>query len=330
MGVTIGYHASHEQFSPGRLLQLAVRAREAGFQCLFSSDHFAPWSEAQGQSGYSFAWLGAAMQATGLPARTICCPAFRYHPAIVAQAAATLAEMFEGKFHLAIGSGQALNEHITGEVWPTKAERNARLKEAADLIRALWAGETVTHHGRITIEEAKLYTRPHQQPLLWGAAITEKTAEWMGSWADGLLTTSRKPEEAKRIIGAFAKGGGKDKPMAVKVGLCWAGTDQEAEAEAFRQWKTNAFSSEVLANLRTPAQLDAAAQFVRPGDMHESLRISSSSQQHLDWLAQDVELGFEEIHLHNVGTNQEQFIDYFGENVLPELTKLAGARGEGK
>lgn len=330
MGVLIGYHASHEQFSPSMLLDLAVRAREAGFGCLFSSDHFAPWSEAQGQSGYSFAWLGAAMQATGLPARVICCPAFRYHPAVVAQAAVTLAEMFEGRFHLAIGSGQALNEHITGEPWPTKAERNARLKEAADIIRALWAGEMVTHHGRVTVEEAKLYTLPKQQPLLYGAALTEKTADWMGSWVDGLLTTSRKPEESQKIIGAFHRGGGEGKPMAVKVGLCWGKTDAEAEAEAFKQWKTNAFTSEVLAHLRTPAQFDAAAKHVRPGDMHESLRISSSAQQHIDWLAGDVELGFEEIQLHHVGRNQEAFIDFFGENVLPELTKSAGSRGKGK
>lgn len=330
MGVTIGYHASHEQFGPGRLLDLAVRAREAGFGCLFCSDHFAPWSEVQGESGYSFAWLGAAMQATGLPARTICCPAFRYHPAVVAQAAATLAEMFEGRFHLAIGSGQALNEHITGEAWPTKAERNARLKEAADIIRALWAGETVTHRGRVTVEEAKLYTRPKQQPLLYGAAITEKTADWMGSWADGMLTTSRKPEEARKIVGAFRQGGGEGKPMAVKVGLCWGRTDEEAEAEAFKQWKTNAFTSEVLATLRTPAQFDAAAKHVRPGDMHESLRISSSAQQHIDWLAADAELGFEEIQLHNVGANQEAFIDFFGENVLPRLTKTAASRSGGK
>lgn len=270
------------------------------------------------------------MQATGLPARMICCPAFRYHPAVVAQAAATLAEMFEGKFHLAVGSGQALNEHITGEAWPVKAERNARLKEAVDIIRALWAGETVTHHGRVTVEEAKLYTRPQKQPLLYGAALTEKTAEWMGSWADGLLTTSRKPEEAQKIIGAFHKGGGEGKPMAVKVGLCWEETDEKAEAEAFKQWKTNAFTNEVLANLRTPRQLDAAAKHVRPGDMHESLRISSSAQQHIDWLARDAELGFEEIQLHNVGRNQEAFIDFFGANVLPELTKLKASTNGGK
>lgn len=268
------------------------------------------------------------MQATGLPARVICCPTFRYHPAVIAQAAATLAEMFEGNFHLAIGSGQALNEHITGEPWPIKEERNARLREAADVIRALWAGETVTHHGRLTVEEAKLYTRPEKVPILYGAALTEKTAEWLGSWADGLLTTSREPDEARNMIEAFRRGGGDSKPLLLKAGICWAETDAQAEAEAFKHWKTNAFPSEVLTELRTPAHFEAAASHVRPSDMHQSLRISSSAQRHIDWILKDLELGFEEIYLHNVGVNQEAFIDFFGEQILPEVFKSIQTENE--
>ena len=152
----IGFHASHEQFAPSRLVQCAQRAERAGFGALFSSDHFHPWSERQGESGFSFAFMGAAMQATQLPARMICCPGGRYHPAIVAQATATLAEMFEGRFWLAIGSGQALNERITGDAWPAKRLRNERLLECAHILRALWAGETVTHYGLFKVEEAKL------------------------------------------------------------------------------------------------------------------------------------------------------------------------------
>src|SRR4051812_20316938 len=158
------------------------------------SDHFHPWTPGQGQSGYSFAWLGAALQATNLPMGTICCPFGRYHPAVVAQAAATLAEMFPGRFWLAVGTGQALNESITGEGWPDKAERRATLRESVDVIRALWAGETVTHRGRVRVESARLYTRPAAPPPLFGAATTPETAEWLGSWADGLLTVSAEPE----------------------------------------------------------------------------------------------------------------------------------------
>ncbi|WP_228059509.1 LLM class flavin-dependent oxidoreductase [Plectonema radiosum] len=138
---TIGYHASHEQFKPSELLKWVQMAEQAGFTLALSSDHFYPWSEQQGQSGFAWSWLGAAMQATPTVSyRVVCAPGQRYHPAIIAQAAATLAEMFPNRFWLTVGSGQALNEHITGEHWPCKSQRNARLKECVDIIRALWGG----------------------------------------------------------------------------------------------------------------------------------------------------------------------------------------------
>jgi coenzyme F420-dependent glucose-6-phosphate dehydrogenase len=165
---SIWYHASHEQFSPAELLRLVLVAERMEFQGVMSSDHFYSWGDAQGQSGMSWAWLGAAMQATTLPFGVICAPTPRYHPAVVAQAAATLAEMFPHRIWLALGSGQALNEHITGDPWPAKSERNARLLEAASVIRALWRGETVSHHGRIVVDEARLYTRPERPPYCSG------------------------------------------------------------------------------------------------------------------------------------------------------------------
>jgi coenzyme F420-dependent glucose-6-phosphate dehydrogenase len=317
--VRIGYHASHEQFPPSRLLDCARLAEQAGFSALFSSDHFHPWSEAQGQSGFSFAYMGAALAATKLPGRMICCPGGRYHPTVVAQAAATLAEMFDGRFWLAIGSGQALNERITGENWPAKDLRNARLRECADIIRALWAGETVTHRGLVNVEEAKLYTRPAQAPLLVGAAVTEKTAEWLGSWADGLITTSRPKAEAQRLLEAFRRGGGEGKPVFLKVGLSWARTDELARQNAFEQWRTPSFSNAVLTELRTPAEFDEVARYVRPGDLDRHIRISGDFNRHLDWLRDDLDLGFEELFLHNVGANQEEFIEQFGEHILPQL-----------
>ena len=315
----IGYHASHEQFPPSLLLSLARQAETAGFSALFSSDHFHPWSESQAQSGFSWAWMGAAMQATKLPARMICCPGYRYHPAIVAQGAATLAEMNEGRFWLAIGSGQALNERITGERWPAKDLRNARLRECADVIRALWNGETVTHRGLVTVEEARLYTRSKKSPLLVGGAITEETAEWLGGWADGMITTSRPVKEARKMIEAFHRGGGMGKPVFLKVGLSYARTEAAALEGAHQQWRSVAFANELLTELRTPKEFDAAGKFVRPEDLRESLRISSSLQQHLEWLQADLELGFSEIFLHNVGTNQEEFITDFSAEVLPKL-----------
>jgi coenzyme F420-dependent glucose-6-phosphate dehydrogenase len=180
--VTIGYHCSHERFKPSELLRYIQIAEQAGFSGGMCSEHFLPWSEQQGQSGFTWAWLGAALQATSLSFGMVTSPGQRYNPAITAQAIATLAEMFPGRVWCAFGSGQFLNERITGEGWPVKSERQARLKEAVDVIRALWAGETVTHRGRFIVEEAKLYTLPETPPLILGAAITSETAEWVGTW----------------------------------------------------------------------------------------------------------------------------------------------------
>src|SRR6195952_2006965 len=150
----IGFHASHEQFPPSELLSLVQHAEAAGFSCAMSSDHFKPWGPDQGQSGYAWAWLGAAMQAPKLPFGVISTPGYRYHPAILAQAGATLSEMYPDRVWMALGSGQRLNEQVTGLDWPNKAERNARLKECAEIIRALLDGERITHRGLITVIDA--------------------------------------------------------------------------------------------------------------------------------------------------------------------------------
>ena len=184
--VRFGYHASHEQFPPSELLRLVQKAEDAGFDAAKCSDHFRPWGSQQGHAGFAWSWLGAALARTSFPVGSISAPGYRYHPAIVAQGAATLAEMFPGRFWLALGSGQRLNEDIMGVAWPEKSERNARLKESADLIRRLLAGERVSHYGRITMVDAEIYSRPATSPLLLGAAVTEATAEFVGGWADGL------------------------------------------------------------------------------------------------------------------------------------------------
>jgi len=320
----ISYHASHEQFKPSELLRYVQQAEQAGFQGVLSSDHFAPWIEQQGESGFAWSWLGAAMQATQkLTFGVVNAPGQRYHPAIIAQAAATLAEMFPERFWIAMGSGQYLNEHITGEGWPTKENRNNRLKECADVIRRLWRGEVVSHFGEVLVEEARLYTLPQKPPLLVGAAITEKTAAWMGEWADALITISHPLEKLRTIVDAFRNNGGENKPMFLKVQLSYARTDDEALQHAHQQWRSNVFDSGVLSDLRAPAQFEAAGKFVKPDDMHQAVRISSDPVRHHDWLATYEELGFSEVILHNVGRNQEEFIDAFGQHVLPMMTQKA-------
>jgi coenzyme F420-dependent glucose-6-phosphate dehydrogenase len=317
----IGFHASHEQFAPSELLRLVQLAETAGFDCAMSSDHFRPWGPTQGQSGFAWSWLGAALQSTRLPFGVISAPGYRYHPAILAQAAATLCEMFPGRLWLTLGSGQRLNEDLTGVAWPEKAERNARLRECADIIRALLRGETISHYGRVTLVDCKLYSLPKEPPMLLGAAVTETTAEILGSWADGLLTVSGKPDQVRKVVEAFWRGGGEGKPLFMQVGLDWAPTEEEALQGAYEQWRYNVLGGEVNWELRSPQDFDTATRYVTPEHMKESLLISAELDQHAEWLSQYADLGFHELQLHQVGRNQSAFIEAFGSKVLPQLRR---------
>lgn len=317
----IGFHASHEQFPPSELLALARDAEAAGFDCAMSSDHFRPWGDAQGHSGYAWSWLGAAMATTALPFGVISAPGYRYHPAIIAQGAATLTEMFPGRFWLALGSGQRLNEDITGLAWPEKAERNARLRECADVIRALLAGETVSHRGRVTVVQAKLYSRPAQPPPLIGAAVSEQTAGMLGAWADGLLTVASPLDQTRKAVEAFRRGGGEGKKMVAQVALNWAPTDEEALAGAHEQWRFNTIGGDVNWELRLPEHFDSATRFIRPEDVRKTVWVSSDLGWHAERIAELAELGFDEIQLHQVGRNQRAFVEAFGERVLPALRR---------
>lgn len=322
MAPIIGFHASHEQFRPDRLLRLVQAAEAAGFDGAMCSDHWAPWSAIQGQSGFAWSWLGAALEATSLPFGVVNAPGQRYHPAIVAQAAATLSVMYPDRFWLAIGSGELMNEHITGDRWPTKHERSERLREAADIIRRLWAGETVSHVGHVTVSEARLWTLPERPPLLVGAAVTPSTAGWVAKWADALITVAQPQAELRAVVDAFRSHGGTEKPMFLQVHLAWAPTEAEAHAAAFDQWRQNVLPHSVVADLRHPDQIADAAKHVTPADLDDAVRISSDPMRHVDWLEQDLELGFDALYLHEVGTEQERFIEAFGRHVLPRLRHL--------
>ena len=315
----IGFHASHEQFIPSELLKLVQLAEKAGFNAAMCSDHFHPWGKNQGECGFAWTWLGTGLTSTSLPFGVVTSPGQRYHPAILAQATATICEMFPDRFWIAIGSGQLLNEGITGEKWPTKMERNERLKESAAIMKSLWWGGTVTHHGYINIEEATLYTRPKNPPLLIGAAISSETAEWIGKWADGLITTPKSQKELKEVIKAFNRGGGKGKPMYLKAQLSYAKTEEDALNGAWDQWKTNAFKNNVQTDLRSPEQFEDASELVAPQDIHKKVHISANIEDHISWLEEHIKLGFEHIYLHNVNRSQNRFIKDFGNYVLPEF-----------
>jgi probable non-F420 flavinoid oxidoreductase len=318
MGV-VGWHASHELYPPSELLRLAGRAEAAGFRAGMCSDHFHPWTVGQGQSGFAFAWLGAALASTRLTFGSVCCPYRRYHPAVVAQAAATLAELFPGRYWIALGTGQNLNEGITGEPWPDKPGRQARLREAVDVIRRLWAGEEVTHRGRVRVERATVFSRPATPPLIYGAAITEATAEWVGSWADGLITVGAEPDDLRKVVEAFRRGGGRGKPMLLQASVGYDPDEAEAWRAARDRWPVAALGQDELQDTATPAELSARTAGVTPDDLKGKLRVSADLGRHIGWLRADFELGFEAVYLHFVGRDPDRFIDVFGERVLPAV-----------
>jgi coenzyme F420-dependent glucose-6-phosphate dehydrogenase len=323
--IRLSYHVSHEQFSPRESLQLVRQAEEAGFDGAFCSDHIHPWAASQGQAGFSWSWLGAALHATRrLTFGTITVPGgWRYHPAIVAQAFATLAQMFPGRVPwIALGSGEAINERVVGGEWPSKEERNLLLEEAAGLIRRLFAGERVTWHGRIDCEGAQVWSLPERPVELVGAAMSRATAQCVGRWADGLLTTSPRLESLAEIVAAFRRTGGA-KPAHLKVDLSWAPTEAEALEQAYGQWRFVVPGRRATENLATPEDFERAAASVEPEDMRESVLISADLDRHVEWLRERAALGFESLDLHNVGRNQRDFIEAFSRRVLPALRSPA-------
>lgn len=314
----IGFHASHEQFAPGDLLEYVSRAEDRGFDAVLASDHFHPWSERQGESGHVWSWLGGAMALTDLPFGTVNAPGYRYHPAVIAQAAATLRSMFPERFWFAIGSGELINEGITGEPWPIKSDRNERLRECATVVRELFDGEEVTHDGHVTVQTATLYSRPDTPPPLFGAALSVETARWLGEWADGMITLATPDRAAlENRIDAFRERA-EDKPIYVKAQLSYASSYEDALDGAYEQWRTNCIPGSVTQQLRTPADYDELGEQITREEVEENVRVEADLNRHREWIDGDLQLDIDGLFLHNVNSNQVEFIDAFGEDVLAD------------
>lgn len=324
---TVGYAAMFEQFHPTELLTFSRQAEDAGFGAIMASDHFHPWTPSQGQSAFVWAWMGALGGATkhvrfgpGVTA-----PGFRYHPAILAQASATLAAMYPGRFYLGIGSGEALNEHIVGKRWPEAPTRLALLGESVEVIRQLFSGKVVKFAGEhVTLESAKLYTLPDSPPPIYIATSGPIMSERTGRTADGIITVGAADEKIKNLMGRFEKGAreaGKDPakmPRLMQLHVSWANSVEKATDQAVREWPNGGMNFP-KGDIRNPEDFEAMAKMVRPE--HYTGRVFISPD--LDALAAHVQhyidLGFTEIYLHNVGRNQQAFIEAVGRRVLPQL-----------
>jgi len=314
----VGFHASHEQVHPAQLLEDVQRAEAAGFSAAMCSDHFSPWSSRQGQSGFAWSWLGAALATTSLRFGIVNAPGQRYHPAVIAQAIGTLGAMFPGRFWAALGSGENSNEHITGDRWPRKEIRQRRLRECVDVIRRMLEGEEVSHDGLVTVDRARLWTRPDVAPPLIAPAVSIDTARAAAEWADGLITINQGPDHLRRMLDTYRDAGGEG-PVALQVHLSWAESESVAMALAHDQWRSNVFSPPVCWDLDTVEAFDTISEDVTEDQVRRSVLVSSDTGRLTEQLHDLISLGFDEVYLHHVGQEQAGFIDTFGDKVLPEL-----------
>jgi coenzyme F420-dependent glucose-6-phosphate dehydrogenase len=324
---TVGYAAAMEQFHPTELLEFCKLAERYGMSNVMVADHFQPWVPKQGQSGFAWSWMGALGVATGQRFGSgVTAPGFRYHPAILAQAGATLEAMFPGRFWLGIGSGEALNEHIAGDYWPEQGSRFGRLKEAVELIKKLYSGKKVRHDGKyFRMETTQIWTLPSPPPPIYVAASGPQTAEFAGRETEGLITPAAAPEKLKGLLDQFAKGArsaGKDPatmPKLLQVHISWAETQEEAERNALTEWPNGGMNFP-KADIRSPEDFEAMAKLVRLENFKGRVLISPDLEAHRAHIQSYFDLGFDEVHVHNVGRNQEQFLKAFGEQVMPTFS----------
>ncbi len=323
----IGYAAMLEQFGPIEVTEYSQRAEEAGFSGVMAADHFQPWVPQQGQAPFVWNVLSLIGERTkGDLGPGVVCPSFRMHPAIVAQAAATLAVMYPGRAWLGLGSGEALNEHIVGGYWPETSERIARMFEAIDIIRKLFTGKDVKHDGRwYKLETTRLWTMPDEAPPIYIATAGPYTAKRTGEVCDGIITVGAPAEKIGLVLGRFEEGAraaGKHPatmPKILQLHLSWAPTDEQALANAMLEWPNGGmkFSKQ---DIRSPGDFAAIAKLVRPEDFEGRMLISSDLEAHRREIQRFLDMGFDQVYLHNVGRNQDEWIDAFGREVLPGLT----------
>ncbi|NNG37199.1 TIGR03557 family F420-dependent LLM class oxidoreductase [Nakamurella aerolata] len=315
-----GYFLSCEEYSPAQLIEQARLAEEAGFDALWISDHFHPWTDAQGESPLVWSIIGAISQVCHLPVTTaVTCPTVRTHPAVIAQAAATSAVLLgENRFRFGVGSGEALNEHILGTVWPHTAVRLEMLEEAIEVIRKLWSGEVISHQGKhYTVDTARIYTLPDTPPPILMSAFGPKAREVAVRAADGFITTTPDGESVRE----FKQARGTDALTQVGFKVGWADSVDEAVAAAYRIWPNSGVPGELSQVLPSPQHFEQASELVTKEMIAESTSFGNDPATHLRAYQPFVDAGFDEIYVANMGPHYADMIKEFGSEVLPELRR---------
>lgn len=328
--LTFGYAAMLEQFSPGEAVALTELAESHGFSGCMAADHFQPWVPQQGNASFVWSVLAAVGErTTGDFGPGVTCPSFRFHPALIAQAAATLEDMYPGRSWLGVGSGEALNEHVIAGYWPEAGERSRRMFEAIEVINKLFvassAGKDVKHSGEFfKLETTRLWTMPDKAPPVLVATAGPINAKKTGKFADGIITVGAPLDKIEGLFGKFAEGAreaGKDPdtmPKVLQLHMSWASTDEEALTNAMTEWPNGGMRFP-KADIRSPLDFEQMAKLVRAEDFEGRMVISADPDEHRAYIQRFVDLGFDRVYLHNVGRNQKDWIETFGRDVLPKL-----------
>ena len=313
----IGFFLSSEEYTPATLVEQARLAEEVGFEALWISDHFHPWNDEQGQSSFVWGVIGAISQVCSLPVVTaVTCPTVRMHPAVVAHAAATAAVQLDGRFVLGVGTGEALNEHILGDRWPTEDVRLEMLEEAVAVMRELWEGGFVYHHGRhYTVENARIYTRPDTPPPVYVSAFGPKAFDAALRIGDGFITTSPDAEHVKE----WKAKAGSGKPTQAGYKVCVADTEDEGVRIAHRLWRNSGLPGELSQVLPSPKHFEQASELVTEDMTRESTVCGKDVDRHVEQFTTYAEAGFDDVFVSNMGPHYRDFFALYRDEVLPRV-----------
>jgi G6PDH family F420-dependent oxidoreductase len=314
----IGYFLATEEFTPAQLLAQARSAERAGFHGLWISDHYHPWNAAQGESAFVWTLLGALSEATsrGPVTTAVTCPTVRIHPVVIAQAAATTAAMFDGRFQFGVGSGEALNEHVIGGHWPEADVRLEMLEEAIDVIRLLWQGESVSHRGaHYRVENARIYTLPRTLPPILVSGFGPKAVELAARIGDGYCTTMPDAD----LIGRFRSSGGGDKPVQAGLKVCYGDDEAEARRTVHRLWANEALPGELAQVLPTPEHFEQATELVTEEMLAEAVPCGPDLDRHRAAIEEFADAGVDELYIQQIGGGHDDFFAVYEREILPRF-----------
>jgi G6PDH family F420-dependent oxidoreductase len=315
----IGYFLSSEEFDPKQLVEQARLAQHAGLDRLWISDHYHPWNDEQGNSPFVWSVIGALAQAVpGMHVTTaVTCPTVRVHPAVIAQCAATSAVMLDGRFSLGVGSGEALNEHIFGDAWPSADVRLAMLEEAIEIIRGLWEGGQFSHDGlHYVVANARIYTLPDTPPDILVSGFGPKAIDLAGRIGDGYCAVM--PD--KEMVDRFRAAGGGGKPVQGGTKVCWGPEEQECVKTVHRLWPNEGLPGELAQILPTPAHFEQATQLVTEDMIAESVPCGPDVDKIVTAFQAFADAGYDELYVQQIGARQAEFFEVLAREILPRFS----------